>query len=101
MKVRNILYLLSLALIIYLLGESVLQIDIAPSKNQHLTNFNKNHVDTLRNIYSVKSEAKHWIDINHWNFSDQSRRAENRIILLVGLLASQVVLIIINRHKKT
>lgn len=101
MKVRTILYLLTFALLIYLLAESFLQIDIAPSKNQHLINSSKTQVDNMQNIDSVKAEAKNWVDVNRHNFLHDSRNAKKRILFLVALLVIQVVLIARNHQQKT
>ncbi len=93
MKLRNLLYFLTIAILIDLLIASFLQIDIAPSKNEALTYFSKNNVERMHNIDSLKSEAKKWIDINRENFKTDSRDAKKRTIALAVLLIIQIILI--------
>jgi hypothetical protein len=98
MKVRKLLYLLNFAILIYLVGESFLQIDLAPTKNQHVTAYSQARVEHLQNIDSVKLEAKSWIEINRENFMIQSTRAKKRVSILLVLFIIQAILII--RYEK-
>ena len=101
MTVKLILKLISMGLFLFLLSDSVLQIDFAATKNNGLTNSKKEEIDELDDIKSVKIIAKENLDVNRNNFRETSRIATRRFWLILTLLIIQIYLWTTNRKFDT
>jgi hypothetical protein len=85
---KIILNILSFGLLIWLLFESLGQINIAATKNRSLVNTDKIRIDSIPNIETVKSESKKLLDQRYQDFEAESDRSiiRSRVILFVILL---------------
>ena len=90
MTIRKISLVLSLGLLVWLLVDSVLQFDIAATKNNELTNSKKLEVDKMENIDSVKVYAKSVLDTIRQNTRNDSLRATKRTWLILVLIFIQL-----------
>ena len=78
----RVLYILSLGIILYLLYNSFLQVEVAVSKNNTFTTVQKEEVDAVQNMDTVKQFAK-----NHLNTIRRvHRKYSNNAIINIGLL---------------
>ncbi|RYY63551.1 MAG: hypothetical protein EOO12_12010 [Chitinophagaceae bacterium] len=89
MSLRKILAALALAITLLLVVESAAEVDVAPTKNNHLTSFLKADVDTIRHIDTVKALAKASYDRQRERARTESSRARIRICLLLVLIGIQ------------
>jgi hypothetical protein len=92
MTIRTILIVISFGLMVWLLVDGILQLDIAATKNDGLTNSEKLKVDRLQNMDSVKLYAKAKLDTIRQNTRVTSSLASKRIWLILGLIACQIAL---------
>ena len=85
MTIKNLLFLLSFGLLIWLFIDSLFQLDIAATKNNGLTNMKKMEVDQLQNIDSIKTVTKTNFEIIRTNTRTNSTLATKRIWIIAAL----------------
>src|SRR5690242_9698060 len=93
MALTRLLICGSILILIFLLWDSCMRVDVAATKNDHSISFKKAEVDTLQNIDSVKSIAKHNLDVIRQNFRNESSLAIRRIWILLALLVIHLYLL--------
>ena len=93
MTIRTILITISFGLLVWLLIDNIFQLDIAATKNNGLTAMEKQKVDEMQNIDSVKSYAKSSLDKMRKNTSNNSLRATKRICLILTVIFIQLFLL--------
>lgn len=85
MSFKTILFIISVGLLVWLLIDSTFQLDIAATKNDGLINSEKQKVDDLQNIDSVKIYAKLKLDVIRQNTRRNSDLGTKKIWLILIL----------------
>jgi hypothetical protein len=93
MSFKLILNLLSFTILVWLLISSSSQISIAATKNRHLIDMEKETINNLNNIDSVKAKARLQLDQMSGNFEENSRRAVKKSWLILFVLIIQIALL--------
>jgi hypothetical protein len=91
MTIKNFLFLLSFGLLIWLFIDSVVQLDIAATKNNGLTNMKKMDVDRFQNIDSAKTVAKTNFEIIRTNTRTNSALATKRLWIITALVLIRTI----------
>ena len=81
-----------------LLIECFLSFDLAASKNNALTHKQKEEIESMANIDSVKIKAQESLDVIRKIHRDNANQARWRFILLISILIG-VILFIFNKRK--
>ena len=92
--------MLSLGLLVWLLADSIFQLDIAATKNNGLINSEKLKVDRSQNIDSLKIFAKSSLDAIRQRTRRNSELATKRIWLILTLTVIQIILWILPVKKR-
>ena len=93
MSFKLILNLISFTILVWLLVSSSLQISIAATKSKYLMNVEKESINNLNNIDSVKVRAISQLDRMSLNFEEDSRRAVKKSWLILFVLIIQIALL--------
>ncbi|MEO8711321.1 MAG: hypothetical protein ABI405_04310 [Parafilimonas sp.] len=101
MTIRTILTTITFGLLVWLLIDSMFQLDIAATKNDGLINSEKMKVESFQNIDSVKVYAKSKLDVIRQNTKRNSVIATKRIWVIIGLIVLQMFLLSNASRKKS
>ncbi len=93
MTIRTILITISFGLLVWLLIDNIFQLDIAATKNNGLTAMEKQKVDEMQSIDSVKTYAKSSLDKMRKNITNKSSLATKRIWLVLTVIFIQLFLL--------
>lgn len=85
MTIKNVLFLLSFGLLIWLFIDNFFQLDIAVTKNNGLSNMKKMEVERLQNIDSIKTVAITNFEIIRTNTRTNSSLATKRLWIIAAL----------------
>ena len=88
----RVIFLLCLVILGYLFCDAYLNIEIAASKNNTFTQIQKQEIDALQNIDSVKQLGKIHLDTIRRVQRNYSRKALINAGLLVGVILLQIIL---------
>ena len=99
--INTILIITSVALAGYIFFHSLNRVDIAPSKNNHLTNSNKIKITKYKDIDSVKTTAIYYLDVMRQTRRSESATATKDILALCGIIICQFALLVSNLKKKS
>ena len=94
MTFRLLLIWVSLGILIFILWDSCKRVDIAATKNDHLTAWKKAEVDSIQSNDSIRKIAKTNYDVIRQNFKNESKLAVRRSWLVLVLLMIHVYLLI-------
>jgi hypothetical protein len=83
MNLKHILIFISIGFLVYLLFESLNQIDFAATKNNFVISEKKMQIDSIQNIESVKIKAKLVIDVIRQDRRDNSTIAIRRFWIIM------------------
>ena len=92
MTLKTVLKLLSLGLLLFLLLDSVWQMDVAATINNGLTNSKKIEIDKSKDIEALRLNAKEYLDIIRNNRRHNSRINDRRFFIILALLTIQIFL---------
>ena len=93
MKNLKLLIAASIVLLVFLFFLNFLHIDIAPSKNQALTNFEVNDIRNIQNVDSAKASAIHWREVVQQNFVEESNRSTKQLAIVFAIIILQITLL--------
>jgi hypothetical protein len=93
MTIRTILITISFGLLVWLLIDNIFQLDIGATKNNGLTAMEKQKVDEMQSIDSVKTYAKSSLDKMRKNVTNKSSLATKRIWLVLTVIFIQLFLL--------
>jgi hypothetical protein len=93
MSFKLILNLISFTILVWLLVSSSSQISIAATKSRYLMNVEKESINNLNNIDSVKVRAISQLDRMSLKFEEDSRRAVKKSWLILFVLIIQIALL--------
>ena len=88
----RVIFLLSLVILLYLFYDTFLSIEIAPSKNNAFTQIQKQEIDAVQNIDSVKQLGKKYLDTIRRAHKKYSGKALINTGLLFVLIIFQIIL---------
>src|SRR4051812_40875836 len=99
MKINKLLQIVSLGFLLYLAFNAFMHIELAVTKNNHLTAFQKARIDTIQTSDILKQKAKDYLDIVRHVQRDNSNKSLTNFFILVGLIVVQAFLFL-NRPAK-
>jgi hypothetical protein len=98
MRSRRLILTIVFLLLALLLIESFLSFDFATSKNNAFTQMQKDEVEKMTNIDSVKIKAKDALDVIRKNHRDNDNIAGWRFFLIIGVIIG-IILLTFNKRR--
>ncbi len=94
--INTALIITTIVLTVYIFFHNQNRVDIAPSKNVHLTNSNKITIANYKDIDSVKTKATYYLDVIRQTHRNGSTSAAKDNMALGGIIICQLALLFLN-----
>ena len=100
MNFRKITYLIFFGILIYLLVINLNNVDIVPLYNRDFYTNDRNEIETIQNLDSLKTKANELVDQRQKMFLYKCSLAEKNYKIILILIAIQIGLLIYKKRER-